>query len=391
MHSILTNPKIQTKLEKQSKTAITFDPGRIGEAWIYGSDTLAVTLAFSAVEDIITKYSEDGDTEGVLESPNARLASSRLDSELHRLHAQDKEIIYDDDYSKMPDAVKRSILNWYLEDPNASNEEPQSDIRTPNYGIDHMDEVTNKLDNTKLTSRSPSMQKPEAANSIGYLAKPSDFTVSGSYETSIPPMSLPQENSLLRETGLSRGYTEKEIDTVLASSVGPMRTSDFIKALVANKKLERAATVSDDRTNVKSKKTESYSEVDQVASAWAADSGVRHPMDNFLSNDSSSVQSDQLLSQSPKSPKEGNDQNQFVDYFAKLSQDFKEEEGEVPIEELKRRSQERQKLLLDAFMKQKIETQSQDNSSIQEEDDVDENDPKDILDDDKADNPRWLG
>ena len=69
--------------------------------------TLAVTLAFSAVEDIIAKYSEDGDDEAMLESPIAKLASSRLDTELQRLHAQDKEIMYDDDYSKMPDAVKR--------------------------------------------------------------------------------------------------------------------------------------------------------------------------------------------------------------------------------------------------------------------------------------------
>ena len=85
-----------------------------------------MTLAFSAVEDIIAKYSEDGDDEAILESPIAKLASSRLDTELQRLHAQDKEIMYDDDYSKMPDAVKRSILNWYLEDPNAASEDPNA-------------------------------------------------------------------------------------------------------------------------------------------------------------------------------------------------------------------------------------------------------------------------
>ena len=390
LHSILTNPRIHTKLEKQSKTAITFDPGRIGEALIYGSDTLAVTLAFSAVEDIITKYSEDGDSEGILESPNARLASSRLDSELHRLHAQDKEIIYDDDYSKMPDAVKRSILNWYLEDPSTSEDTSspnvqRDDTKSADDAVDHIGDVSDKFNNTKISSQS-STQKVKAADTVGYLAKPSDFVISGSSEVSEQPVSLLQENSLLRETGLNHGYTEKEIDAVLVSAMGPMRTSDFLRALVANRKLETAVSNS---SASKAEKDRSDEGANIATGALMSDSSTKHPLDDFLSSGSSKLKSDlnPNPSQSPKVPKDGSDQK-FVDYFAKLSQDFKEEEGEVTIEELKRRSQERQKLLLDAFKRDNAEVQDEGKveAPIKEEDE-DENDAEEIADDDNADDP----
>ena len=387
LHCILTNPRIHTKLEKQSKTAITFDPGRIGEAWIYGSDTLAVTLAFSAVEDIITKYSEDGDSESILESPNAKLASSRLDSELHRLHAQDKEIIYDDDYSKMPDAVKRSILNWYLEDPNTSEDASprnveRDDTKTAGDAVDHIGDVTDKFNDTKISSQS-STHKGKAADTVGYLAKPSDFVISGSSEASQPTPSLLQENSLLRETGLNHGYTEKEIDVVLASAMGPMRTSDFLRALVNNRKLEKVVS---DSSAGKSKKTGSDEGANASTSALMSDCSAKHPLDDFLSSGSSKLTNQ---SQSPKVAQDGSEQQKFVDYFTKLSQDFKEEEGEVPIEELKRRSQERQKLLLDAFMNKKSELQGEEKVqvTVKEDEEEDENDVEEIADDDKADDP----
>ena len=349
-----------------------------------------MTLAFSAVEDLIAKYSEDGDNEDVFESPNARLASSRLDTELHRLHAQDKEIIYDDDYSKMPDAVKRSILNWYLEDPNEAGEDTfahdmlSSDRKTTDGHVDIMNDVTDKLNNSQLSSTSTRIKTVSGmADTAGYLAKPSDFALPASKDTSLP-VSLPQENSLLRETGLQHGYTENEIDSVLASSLGPMRTSDFLKALVANKKINNricnpsSGVCLSEKTKITESQTVAFGTI-------MSNSPAKHPMDEFLSSGSPNLKSKQPQCQPPKVTRDKSDQQSFVDYFAKLSQDFQEEEGEIPIDELKRRSKERQKLLLDAFMKQKSDSQIDDNVvTITAEEELEEKEG--IRDNERAEN-----
>ena len=109
-------------------------------------------------------------------------------------------------------------------------------------------------------------------------------------------------------------------------------------------------------------------------------------MDEFLSGGSPTVKSKQPHSQSPKLSKESGDQQNFVDYFAKLSQDFEEEAGEVELEELKRRSKERQKLFLDALMKQKVETQSgEEVEVVLSEEDTEET--EDLAGDENPDNP----
>lgn len=53
LHKILTSETIHEKLEHQSKAAIIFTENY--EAFIMGSE-LAVTLALSALEDLMTKY-----------------------------------------------------------------------------------------------------------------------------------------------------------------------------------------------------------------------------------------------------------------------------------------------------------------------------------------------
>ena len=354
-------------------------------------DTLAVTLAFSAVEDIITKYSEDGDDDAILESPIARLASSRLDTELQRLQAQDKEIIYDDDYSKMPDAVKRSILNWYLEDPNASSEDTTSqdmkktDSKTADtYHADTVNQVARELEYMQFSSasaRKKTASESETADTIGYLAKPSDFVIPS--DISLPPASLPQENSLLRETGINHGYTDKEIETVLSALQGPMRISEFIKALVANRKMDNRSSDSNTTLQVDEKLSENAMVTSDIL---VADASEKHPLDEFLASGSPTLKSKQPHSQSPKLSKESGDPQNFVDYLTKLSQDFEEEEGEIPIDELKRRSKERQKLLRDALMKQKAEAESGEQvEAILSEDDAEET--EDLPESENPDNP----
>ncbi len=328
LHHILTNPKVHTRLEKQSQTAITFDPERIGEACITAVETVGIALASSAVEDIITKYSESDDLH-LQQSPTALEASSRLNSELRRMHSKDKEILYDDDYTKLPDAVKRSILNWYIEEPTENDDHMVDQQGGDPSGklLDTVNDLTGQLEASHLKER----------DGVGYLAKPSDFVLS-------PPtagndamksfVSLPQDDLLLRETGLSSGYSDKDIDTVLAASAGPMRTSEFLKALLANK---AAKTKAESKTSEKK-----HSDPDDRSGLQSS-----NPKGNLLN-----TKSPMSASQQPSGERSASIPS-FVDYFARFSQDsLQEESGDVSLDDLMRNSEARRKLLKDALTSQ---------------------------------------
>ena len=130
MHNVLVNPTVLVKLEQQSKAIVMFSPGQRGELRVLGCDTLSVTLALSAIEDLINIYLQEQTSDSgtaAFQSPSHR-AKKRLNKELRRFSLDDSIIIIsEEEFTYMNNAVKRTILGWLQE-----NQDPQTPRRTAN-------------------------------------------------------------------------------------------------------------------------------------------------------------------------------------------------------------------------------------------------------------------
>ena len=116
LYPLLTNQAVRTRLEATTKAVLRF-PSR-GEINIYGLDSLSVTLAMSALEDVINKHMDltTYDPEESLGKASKSHSSDRLDHELRRLSSLEGRGVLENDYSQVNDAVKRTILSWMMED-----------------------------------------------------------------------------------------------------------------------------------------------------------------------------------------------------------------------------------------------------------------------------------
>ena len=130
MHNVLINPTVLGKLEQQAKAIVMFSPGQRGELRILGCDTLSVTLALSAIEDLINIYLQEQTSDSgtaVFQTPSHR-AKKRLNKELRRFSLDDSIIIIsEEEFTYMNNAVKRTILGWLQE-----NQDPQTPRRAAN-------------------------------------------------------------------------------------------------------------------------------------------------------------------------------------------------------------------------------------------------------------------
>lgn len=151
-------------------------------------------LAISAIEDLITKFQQ---TEGEASSPQTSQASRRLDAELRRLSAEHQGN-YDDDYSSMPDAVKRSILSWFID------ESPKEDA------VDSVEGMTHQMNRAGLASPEGNAKGAEAED---------------------------QECSKLQfyTLGKNLGYSEEEVGAVLQVYGTLLDREQFSQALATQR------------------------------------------------------------------------------------------------------------------------------------------------------------
>lgn len=297
---ILSSPLIHNRIEKQSNAVLLFSST---QATIQGEDNLAVTLAMSIIDDIIDNFL--GTTDILPASPDATntSGSNRLDTELRRLSSQHKEL-YDEEYyveelTSLPPAVKRTMLKHYMYDPDPCKSTRDNDPRTdkdqtvpmqlatshvgssqpatvdlhperklkavapPSSSAGHAGAHSPNLDSDSLSltlhlGTTASIKGSERPPMID-LNKVKGTDVKNNDPTEIEddvdsPVNHPLINrnkGVINEAhryALSRGYTGEEIACVQKDFGDLLSTSDFLKALVANRRLEaenKALSVSD--------------------------------------------------------------------------------------------------------------------------------------------------
>ncbi len=343
LHNILTKPKIHVKLEKQSKTVILFP--HIGDVHIQGLDTLSVTLAMSALEDIIAKYQGEGqdeDNPSKLSSHSARLGSSRLESELRRLSSQDENIIYDEDYSSMSDPVKRTILGWFMDESH--HEESVPEVTDSQQSQPQIDAVLHKM--AQLDVQTGDMPKKAAA------------------DAQIPPVApqtpdkpyISQSEVYLRDFALSKGYADIDIQKVFQFYGNNLKASEFLNALCAVTQKSKPTQKSDGKkhkkSHTKTKRSKSAGAKNKTDNNYS--DKPEHPLKKMIQTHSPNVKHNKMdqvgatADTAAATGKTVDSTGQFVDYWERLSKDFSEDEG-TDIEALKQKSAERLRLLRDAF------------------------------------------
>ena len=98
---------------------------------IQGEDDLAVTLAMSAIEDIIQKYHDIDIPDPASPPATGGEATDRLDRALRRISNQNKEL-YGEEFdpetlTSLPGPVKRTLLKQYMDDSRQNSvEEPKN-------------------------------------------------------------------------------------------------------------------------------------------------------------------------------------------------------------------------------------------------------------------------
>ena len=198
---------------------------------------------------------------------NSMPSSAKGSAELMASHAVD---IHDSDQTEVMSVFRTSTHS------NSSNLKPRNkpiwtvgDDQAEIMSVISSSPQSNILKRKEIASDPKPISKSASDSLVGYLAKPSDFTspsknpivekpestgridssmqVDRSTEGMKPNsnesgsmMSLAQSDSYLRDFAINKGYTDNEIDTVLASAQGPLRTSEFLKALVTLRQIMRS-------------------------------------------------------------------------------------------------------------------------------------------------------
>ena len=283
LHSLLSHPDIHARLERQSNTAILFLS--MGKATIQGADTLAVTLAMSAIEDLILKY-QDASTVEPGSPTNLSLESNeRLDRELRRLSSQHKEMFeesFDEEaLTTLPSAVKRTILKCCIDDSyggKGTKEDPvyldkdqtvpmvidvtqttpandfidlhpkkgieQGSLSLPSdFGSDSLPESSTNTEEsskenyvTDTPKQTSIAQIPHSSSSVMFVPVPETRTESTPTAEEQPLSPSRQISDHMKSFALNKGYTEEEISAVEKDFGQTLSHAEFISALVMNRR-----------------------------------------------------------------------------------------------------------------------------------------------------------
>ena len=215
-----------------------------------------MTLAYSALEDVISQYweQEEWDVEQQLATPTA--SSSRLDAELlRRLSSEDGgTAVAQDELTSMNNAIKRALLDVLI--TNTGDEQAQME----DYGIKpHGMSVPAKTtrQSRAAQSQSPRMLSSQASrtlpvksigdvligSSLGDAARQlgqiqitkipeSDTGDEGTAPSSSSASQSVDGNNHLRNYALGKGYSADKVDQVFAKYGQTIKFHDFYRALI---------------------------------------------------------------------------------------------------------------------------------------------------------------
>lgn len=292
----------------------------------------------SALEDLINKFeNDDGGLEvsPIRASPQASQTASRLENELRRLTSQDEDLSCDNDYSAMPNAVKRTILGWYIE------ESP----RVVKGGLRPAapDELPNSA---KMAIQQGQQPGTSGAAAMSRLASGASTSAASTRE---------QE---LRELAISMGYTIEEVERVFNSHGMQLKDSDFMQLLVS----QRSPLAN-------SNAAASH----QGAAAATPEHKTPHPLEQIIETHSPGLLGHHTSAASTTGVNGGPLQEiGLVSYLQQLSKDFAEEEGDgQDLQTYRKNNAERLRLIKVAIEQKKEGRKVQEVEVIQINDDSD--------------------
>ena len=363
LHPLLTNSTVKARLENTTQAVLRF-PSH-GQVDIHGLDSLAVTLAMSALEDVINKHMDIAvyDPEDALgTAANKSHSSDRLDNELRRLSSQEGKGGLENDYSGVNDAVKRTILSWMMEDSEGGGDweakemtAGNKDVKFKSLGI-----PVQQLEKIQLGATQPGQQQrsespmemeidgateedevdginlhPEVtplAVSAGSVTKPTATSAQDPHSFHVTPE---EPDDSLKEIALDKGYTEKEIQEVFDEYGKSIRASDFMRALVTNRRLKDSGA--------RPKSNVAVSMIEGLP---------RPPTSDQLA---SSPHLRPAMLETEKQAKALKVSVHLNDYLEQRCKDHKEEENCDGREDLIRKNKEQQELLREAYKKREEE------------------------------------
>lgn len=362
--NFLTNEKLE-HIEKLTKAVMVYS----GESsvTITGTD-LGVTLAMSSLEDLIVRIC-DTEEDGIIQETKVKDTSAdestspwaqRLDTSLQRALSQQSDgNCCLEDYDNTPASVKRVILQC-LNDSNSvqiddiddellfSPHTPKNTGGSPyQYKLPVLIGDENGYSANKSTRKKSS---DHVDGQMGNLTLTQQLTNSDAAQASasssrqspmiLPNSKLSKELEYLRNFGQTVGYSSDVIEEGLKFADENTQVSDFIEILL---------NISDS----KSKSSESSRlspDIDKAVSSVSTTPGKFPPPPP-------------IPSQSKLADMTGR-RSLPQEYKSKLLNDFSEEEkNDLPIEELKRRNEERQQVLKASFDDDKSPIKSRNLSS----------------------------
>lgn len=301
---------------------------------ISGSE-LAVILAMTTLESKGAVSIDDTEPDGENDEPTKKSQApvaknrwtTRMDSQLEKLLCKpgnNNESISIKDYTKSSPSIKMTILKCMtdLDDISDSDLFPSSREEAPPKAPSHKLVICGDSDEEKMDS---DCVDGKTVNQLTDRLTTAQISTSPGQDTSQKPgkdnVQTANESDIMyfRTFGNSVGYTEKEIEEGLLFCNDKTTPADFLQIL----------------NDLKEKKTElkKKNSSDEISTHGSPGTNFPPPP-NVPSSSSSSVNGRRSL------PKE---------YKKKLVEDFAEETADLPVEELKKRNAERQRLLKSAF------------------------------------------
>lgn len=365
------------KVEVQTRAAISMKNST--EIMISGTD-LAVTLAMSAIEDLILRSNDADQTDSAPAAGNnsdkvkkeKRLSSDaavRLETRFERALSQHSDGLYSSkDYEHASDAVKRVILQCWSEDSLSAQDKTNQSAGVVSDSVRNGVEVSDAAGfpstRTECISRAvPNVSTPKSRQTAAFVTnlghQVNEIKLESKQNDTKQQVNSTATGSSfnLRDFARQCGYKDDDIETVLRNAPVTMTPKEFLTRLYENKALQG----SQESDSLLFSEGTGHSNEDREASS-----------SDIIKSKSDSVYDDRQRSLSEgflsKEAVVGSPTTSDMNYWQRLARDFQEEDDCTDINEFKQRNAERQKIIKSVMHQrnqQAVESRTASRSTIQ--------------------------
>ncbi|XP_069112055.1 NEDD4-binding protein 1-like [Argopecten irradians] len=346
--ALLNNETVE-HIEKQTNAVVMVDGS--SSVTITGTD-LGVTLAMSSLEELLGQYDTEMDGTEIKQNEKDTSAddsvspwSLRLNTSLQRALSQQSDgnsSITIEDYDNTPASVKRVILQClndtttddidddllFVSDSPKNSPKSSNQFKLPLLMGDQPTDKSNGHDRKMSDGESNCNQTDGRVGNLTQKLTDANISHAGATcaakpQSALPNSKLSKELEYLRSFGISVGYSANVTEEGLKFADENTQVSDFIEILTK-------ISESQDKSN------DERSTSPDVEILFASKAVGKFPPPPPIPSPSKLADLSGRRSLPPE-------------YKSKLIKDFTEEQNDLPIEELKRRNEERQLVLKASF------------------------------------------